>query len=96
MVEDIYVGEFYVGSEYIRYAWAAPSVPTATRPVATALRCWLPLPPAALATGYRYQLAVHPPHALLESKGNQTGCGRSKVIDTYYSEHTKLNLVDTQ
>jgi hypothetical protein len=44
MVEDIYVGEFYEGSEFIRYARADRPVPTATRPVACALRCWPPPP----------------------------------------------------
>lgn len=57
MVEDIYVGNFYVGSEYIRYAWAAPRPAYRTRPVATAPRRRLPLPPAALATSHRCQLA---------------------------------------
>jgi hypothetical protein len=39
MVEDIYVGNSYMESEYIRYARADRPVPTATPPVAYALRC---------------------------------------------------------
>jgi hypothetical protein len=46
MVEDIYVGEFYEGSEYIRYARDAPRPAYCARPVA-----------CALATGYRYRTA---------------------------------------
>jgi hypothetical protein len=52
MVEDIYVGNFCEGSEYTHNMGRSPSVPTTTRPVAYALRCWLPLPLCAAATGY--------------------------------------------
>jgi hypothetical protein len=96
MVEDIYVGEFYVGSEFIRYARAAPSVPTATRPVATALRCHPSRSLATTTTAYRYQLAS-PSSAMPCHNRRKTGERMpGKYIHTYYTEHTKLNLVDTQ
>jgi hypothetical protein len=91
MVEDIYVGNSCVESESTLYMGRLPRPTYWTSPVAYAAP--LPWPPHRTATSASPGAAWSRVTAWHARTKRKTG---GKVIDTYYSEHIKFNVIDTQ